>query len=465
MPSTVFPITFQDKIDSPELAAYFLQFGDQHYYTSEQINLVRDALNELNSRNPEGLPIDDAIVNGVTDRVPSQNAVFDELALKLDASAYNDRFKGKFTTLIALQTAFPTASVGDYAQVDAGSVSNVKNYNWDSEDGWILGGDGTGATNTDGLIEGSSNLYFTTARVLATILTGISFATGGAIVSTDTVLQAFGKIQKQINDVFTALSGKQDALVSGTNIRPINGQSILGSTNLVIPTATELIGKDFQMTTGTPSGLTQIGIGITIITGTGDAVAPDFSNAFKSTSRRRAVSAATAGSSVIFGDSSFHKVALGSDYTSYFIFGNEDAATVATARMIVGYRSPFGIGNIDPSTATGFIGVGADSGDNQLHIMHNDNVGLATKIPLGVNFPANTSSTDLYIAKFQFLTSGGVTITVGNLSNGASVVNTITTNIQPIGTSYFVFMQRNNGSTALAVRMSLIHWSLIRNSY
>jgi hypothetical protein len=109
------------------------------------------------------------------------------LSLKLDASAYNDRFKGKFTSLIALQTAFPTASVGDYAQVDAGSGSNVKNYNWDSEDGWILGGDGTGATNTDGLIEGSSNLYFTTARVLATILTGISFATGGAIVSTDTV--------------------------------------------------------------------------------------------------------------------------------------------------------------------------------------------------------------------------------------------------------------------------------------
>lgn len=62
---------------------------------------------------------------------------------------------------------------------------------------------------TNGLIGSTSdvpegtNLYFTTARVLATVLTGISFATGGAIVSTDTVLIAFGKIQKQINDLST----------------------------------------------------------------------------------------------------------------------------------------------------------------------------------------------------------------------------------------------------------------------
>ena len=56
--------------------------------------------------------------------------------------------------------------------------------------------------STSNLAEGS-NLYFTTARVLATVLSGLSLATGGAIVSTDTVLQAFGKIQKQINDLGT----------------------------------------------------------------------------------------------------------------------------------------------------------------------------------------------------------------------------------------------------------------------
>lgn len=100
------------------------------------------------------------------------------LSLKLDASAYNDRFKGKYTTLLALQTAFPTASAGDYAQVDAGSGFNVKNYNYDLEEGWVEGSSTPSASNTDELPEGSTNLYFTTTRVLATLLTGISFATG-----------------------------------------------------------------------------------------------------------------------------------------------------------------------------------------------------------------------------------------------------------------------------------------------
>lgn len=65
--------------------------------------------------------------------------------------------------------------------------------------------------STNDVLEGS-NLYFTTARVLSTLLTGLSLVTGGAIVSTDSVLIAFGKVQKQINDIGTALGLKQDAL-------------------------------------------------------------------------------------------------------------------------------------------------------------------------------------------------------------------------------------------------------------
>lgn len=89
--------------------------------------------------------------------------------------------------------------------------------------------------STDDVPEGSSNLYFQTARVLATLLTGISFATGGAIVSTDSVLVAFGKLQKQINDALTSIGLKQDTLVSGTNIKTVNGSTLLGSGNLVTP--------------------------------------------------------------------------------------------------------------------------------------------------------------------------------------------------------------------------------------
>lgn len=56
----------------------------------------------------------------------------------------------------------------------------------------------------------NSNWAFTTAKVLDTLLTGVSFTTGGSIVSTDSILIAFGKIQKQINDLITALGLKSD---------------------------------------------------------------------------------------------------------------------------------------------------------------------------------------------------------------------------------------------------------------
>ncbi len=141
--------------------------------------------------------------DGTGNKYPTVDAVNSGLSTKLDISSYNDRFKGVYVTEAALNVAHPTASAGDYAQVNETGSTDVVNYNWDAEENiWVEGGSGgSGATNTDMLPEGSVNLYFTTARVLATLLTGISFVTGGAIVSTDSVLIAFGKIQKQINDL------------------------------------------------------------------------------------------------------------------------------------------------------------------------------------------------------------------------------------------------------------------------
>jgi hypothetical protein len=52
--------------------------------------------------------------------------------------------------------------------------------------------------NTSGLPEGSTNLYFTTARVLATALTGLPSVTNVAIAAADTILAAFAKLQGQV---------------------------------------------------------------------------------------------------------------------------------------------------------------------------------------------------------------------------------------------------------------------------
>lgn len=60
---------------------------------------------------------------------------------------------------------------------------------------------------TDAVPEGSTNKYFTAARVLATVLTGIGFSTATAITATDTILQAFGKLQAQITALFKIPAG------------------------------------------------------------------------------------------------------------------------------------------------------------------------------------------------------------------------------------------------------------------
>ena len=102
-----------------------------------------------------------------------------------------------------------------------------------------LDGIAAGATanaDTDSLAEGATNKYFTEGRVRSTVLTGLSLLTGGVISAADSVLSALGKLQKQISDAVTAIGGKQDTLVSGTNLKTINGNSLLGSGNLVIST-------------------------------------------------------------------------------------------------------------------------------------------------------------------------------------------------------------------------------------
>jgi len=92
---------------------------------------------------------------------------------------------------------------------------------------------------TTNIAEGT-NQYFTTARVLATALTGLS-VTGGTVTSTDTVLQAFGKLQNQINSLVGGVE-YQGTWNASTNTPTLTSSvgtqghyyvvSVAGSTNL-----------------------------------------------------------------------------------------------------------------------------------------------------------------------------------------------------------------------------------------
>ncbi|MDB5148223.1 MAG: hypothetical protein JWQ57_2243 [Mucilaginibacter sp.] len=176
----------------------------------------------------------------------------------------SEHFVGVYSSAAALIAAHPTGVDGQYATVESSGNPGVT-YIWDTiNNAWIQGGTGhvtsvnsqTGAVslNTDNIGEGSSNLYFTAARVLAAVLSGISFLTSTPIVSTDSVLQAFGKLQAQINNLFFAgglltgyVSGAGTISAADTILQGI--QKLNGNVALKAPLASPAL-------TGTPTAPT-----------------------------------------------------------------------------------------------------------------------------------------------------------------------------------------------------------------
>lgn len=141
-------------------------------------------------------------------------------------------------------------------------------------------------------------------------------------------------------------------------------------------------------------------------------------------------------------------------------FGVSDAAAVANARMFVGMTAQPSAGslpNANPSTNGNIIGLGADVGDTNLSIMHNDASGTATKIALGTSFPANTRNTDAY--ELQLICNADLSITykVKNLTSGATASGNLATDL-PLAEVELLAPQiwRNNGTTALPVAIDII---------
>lgn len=89
-----------------------------------------------------------------------------------------------------------------YIAINQGTAANpTRQYRWT---GSVYAEINPSPGTTDALAEGSTNLYFTAARVRGTVLTGLSLASSAAVAATDTVLAAFGKIQARLNLLGTA---------------------------------------------------------------------------------------------------------------------------------------------------------------------------------------------------------------------------------------------------------------------
>lgn len=222
----------------------------------------------LNKNIASGELVQDSITDGVLNKAPSQNAVFDALALKIPSSekgAANgvatldgagkipsaqltvDAFQYLGTwnaTTNSPSLANGVGSTGDLYHVSvAGSVNfgagaiafdigDKVAYNGSVWEKW----DFTQASDTDTLPEGSTNLYFTEPRVLGTDLLGYSAGAGGeTVAAADTVLQAFQKvagnqieIDANVNDLIS-LSGVAE---NSANLGSFTGTTIADSSTI-----------------------------------------------------------------------------------------------------------------------------------------------------------------------------------------------------------------------------------------
>jgi hypothetical protein len=129
--------------------------------------------------------------------------------------------------------SFP--ATGEIAKIYIALDSN-KQYRW-SGTIYIQITNGLIASTSD--VPEGSNLYFTGARVLATVLSGISFITNRAVVATDSVLVALGLLQKQVSDKLNltggnltgALTINVDSFINGLRIGRGGGNQSTNTAN------------------------------------------------------------------------------------------------------------------------------------------------------------------------------------------------------------------------------------------
>lgn len=106
--------------------------------------------------------------------------------------------------------------------------------------------------------------------------------------------------------------------------------------------------------------------------------------------------------------------------------------TVATHRGFAGVRgSAAAPTDVNPSSLTNIIGMGWDSGDTNIQMMHNDGSGTATRIDLGSDFPRPTADrSNLYdIELFAPRGISEVRYKITNVLTGAEASGTLTTDL------------------------------------
>lgn len=138
-------------------------------------------------------------------------------------------------------------------------------------------------------------------------------------------------------------------------------------------------------------------------------------------------------------------------------FATSDAAAVSGARMFVGLSaSTAAPTNVEPNTLVNSIGVVQLSTSTNLQMYCAGASAGANLVDLGVNFPANTLSADVYeIALFSPSSNGNVYWKVTRLNTGHTAEGVFTAGLPTSATLLCHQIWRTNNATALAVGIDL----------
>ena len=146
-----------------------------------------------------------------------------------------------------------------------------------------------------------------------------------------------------------------------------------------------------------------------------------------------------------------------------------DTAYNSGARQFYGMTSvttSLGLSStVTVESLTNIVGIGSDASDTNLQIFHNDGTGTATKIDLGVNFPANLTSgaaaTDFFVMDlYNPFNSSTVYYKVVSLENNFTATGSITTNLPSDTTAITIQGCRTSGSSSNACSFDMSQLTL-----
>lgn len=158
------------------------------------------------------------------------------------------------------------------------------------------------------------------------------------------------------------------------------------------------------------------------------------------------------------GRGGFHFVGVG---------GPALGCTNSSHRFYMGFRATNAAPtDADPSGFLNCVGIGYDSADTELQILHNDAAGSATKVALGASFPKPTADRSvLYAASFYCPANASyIDYTVQEMVSGAVASGRITTDLVPNTTALCPHISMSVGGVSSTVGIAFSKFYLEQDS-